>query len=64
MSEVTRRLLARFPDARPEVVDALVNDLHHEFDGDPIRDFIPVLVERQAVERLRAIPAQRGPSSA
>jgi hypothetical protein len=52
MSEVTRRLLARFPDARPEVVDALVNDLHHEFDGDPIRDFLPVLVEREAVARL------------
>jgi hypothetical protein len=52
MAEVTRRLLAKFPEARPEIVDALVNDLHHEFDGDPIRDFLPVLVEREAVARL------------
>jgi len=52
MSEVARRLQERFPDARPDVVDALVQDLHHEFDGDPIRDFLPVLVEREAVARL------------
>jgi hypothetical protein len=52
MSEVTRRLQAKFPDARPDVVDAVVQALHHEFDGDPIRDFVPVLVEREAVARL------------
>ena len=52
ISEVTRRLQEKFPDARPDVIDAMVRDLHHEFDGDPIRDFVPVLVEREAVTRL------------
>ena len=52
ITEVTRRLQERFPDARPEVIDAMVRDLHHQFDGDPIRDFVPVLVEREAVSRL------------
>lgn len=52
MSEVNRRLRAKFPDAEPEIIDALVTELHREFDGDPIRDFVPVLVERQATDRL------------
>ena len=60
MAEVSRRLQAKFPDARPDVVDAMVAALHHEFDGDPIRDFVPVLVEREAVARL--VP-QRNPRS-
>ena len=59
ISEVTRRLQEKFPDARPDVINAMVRDLHHEFDGDPIRDFVPVLVEREAVTRLAPQRAER-----
>jgi hypothetical protein len=62
LTEMALRLRERFPTEPPETIDKVVRDYHREFDGDPIRDFIPVLVERQAVERLRAIPAQRGPT--
>jgi hypothetical protein len=60
MTEVSRRLRAKFPDTRAEVIDATVAELHREFDGDPIRDFVPVLVERQAVERLASTSRHEG----
>lgn len=52
ISEVKKRLRARFPAAEPEVIDLLITRLHHQFDGRPIRDFVPVLVERQAADHL------------
>lgn len=36
----------------------VVHEAHHELDGNPIRDFIPVLVEHEARERLQATGAQ------
>jgi hypothetical protein len=61
LSEMAIRLHERFPTAPTSTIEKVVRDYHSEFDGDPIRDFIPVLVERQAVERLRQIPLQQGP---
>jgi hypothetical protein len=29
--------------------------VHHQFDGRPIRDFIPVLVEREVVDHLSSV---------
>ncbi len=59
LTELSARLRERFPTALPETIDTVVRGSHREFDGDPIRDFIPVLVEREAVARLRQIPDQR-----
>jgi hypothetical protein len=57
--EVRDRLQDRFSHVRPAEVARTVDEAYHEFDGNPIRDFVPVLVERVAAERLRSIPAQR-----
>ena len=47
-----------------EVVDAAVARFHREYDGRPIREFIPLLVERQVREHLSgSIPAQRRSAS-
>ena len=46
------RLRGRFPDAPPESIKQAVDEVHHQFDGRPIRDFIPVLVEREVVDRF------------
>jgi hypothetical protein len=62
--ELAERLRTRFPDAPADAVDQLVTQIHHEFDGHPIRDFIPVLVEREAVDQLRARPRARVGASA
>lgn len=55
IAEVARRLRARFPGAGPAVIEAMVSDLHRTFDGTPIRDFVPVLVEREAMDRLSSM---------
>jgi hypothetical protein len=62
LDELAGRLRERFPEASPDGIRQLVDEVHHQYDGSPIRDFIPVLVEREVSEhfseRLR-VPAQR-----
>ena len=52
MAEVQERLEARFPDLDPTVVEAAIRVCAAEITG-PVRDFVPLLVERAARERLR-----------
>ena len=53
VDQVVDRLAARFPDVSRDRVAAVVGEEHLELEGNPIRDFIPVLVEHEARERLR-----------
>jgi hypothetical protein len=53
IDEVIGRLRGRFPDVTEERIREIVTTEHSAFDGRPIRDFVPVFVERAAVERLR-----------
>ena len=59
--EVEARLRRRFPDLDPAVVEAAVRLSYAELTG-PIRDFVPLLVERAARDRLafavRDLPAE------
>lgn len=48
------RLNARFADIPAETVREAVHAAYDEFKGKPIRDFVPVLVERSATARLVA----------
>ena len=49
--EVQARLEQRFPHLHPDVVAAAVAVAHSGLDG-PVRDFVPVLVEHAARDRL------------
>ena len=51
LGEVKERLAERFPDLGPDVVEAAVRVAHSQLTG-PIRDFVPVLVEHIARDRL------------
>ncbi len=51
MAEVQERLEARFPDVDRTVVEAAVRIAQSEITG-PVRDFVPLLVERAARARL------------
>lgn len=54
---VDQRLRRSFADFYSgEAVTHTVREIHHRFDGRPIRDFVPVLVERYAREEL-CVPA-------
>ena len=60
LDQVTHRLSESFANRfSPAQVDERVNIIHHRFDGSPIREFVPVLVERIAREELRHSAPQR-----
>ena len=52
VTEVVQRLAGSFPDLAPDVVEHTVHSSHERFAGSPIRDFVPVLVERMAKTSL------------
>lgn len=61
VDQVVDRLAARFPDVPRDHVAEVVGKEHVDLAGNPIRDFVPVLVEHEARDRLRvegATPTQ------
>ena len=56
--DVQARLAERFPDLDAAVVEAAVRVAYTGLQG-PIRDYVPVLVEHAARERLRALARER-----
>lgn len=52
IADVATRLTSRYPDISAETVATTVEQAHARFDQSPIRDFIPLLVERQAGAEL------------
>ena len=57
---VAQRLQTRFPDLDSDTINRVVESAHHVYDGRPIRDFVPVLVEREARDVLHRLPRQQG----
>ncbi len=53
ISQVVTRLLNKFPTASAEVEAAVETAVAH-FAGCPIRDFVPLFVERTATAKLAA----------
>ncbi|MGC5172770.1 three-helix bundle dimerization domain-containing protein [Micromonospora sp. DT81.3] len=53
IAAIIERLEKRFPNVPPPEVAAVALEAHDAFNGHPIKTFLPVLVERQAQERLR-----------
>ena len=53
---VRARLYPRYPDVDRYLVDEVIDTALHRFDGCPIRDFVPLLVERAATRALNASP--------
>jgi hypothetical protein len=52
ISEVTQRLTRAFPTVPPETIAEVVPDVHVKFDGAPLREFVPLFVERRARSAL------------
>lgn len=51
--EIIAHLLVRLPEAPADEVERTVVALFHEWADSPVRSFLPVLVEKEARERLR-----------
>lgn len=54
IAEVIERVAEKFPDVEPEVVRETVDAKLDGFDEAVVRDFVPVLVEHEAADELRA----------
>jgi hypothetical protein len=57
IDQLTERLHQRFPALPAERIDLTVQVHYHQFDGSSIRDFVPIFVERNAVEDLSLLVA-------
>jgi len=52
LHRVSARLHTRFPQAEPDRLRRVVESAYHELDGARVRDFVEILVEREAAEAL------------
>jgi hypothetical protein len=59
IAHVVQRLSAQFSMLDPGVVQRAVRETHRRFDGHPTREFVPILVEDSARDRLRVTPVRR-----
>ena len=55
INEVVDRLAKQFPHVSADKVAVVVSQTRPEFDDVPIRDFVPLFVERGAKARLREL---------
>ena len=55
IQHVVERLTQRYPAVEPETVMTVVHRSHAIFDGRPVRDFVPLFVERRSQEELAKI---------
>ena len=53
LGQVVARLRNQFPELPGEEIQRAVHRRYSGFDGGPIRDFVPILVERSAREDLK-----------
>ena len=53
MADIIERLSKQFPAVPQAEVATLTHEAHHVMDGRPIRNYVPVLVEREVKERLK-----------
>ena len=57
IEQLVVRLTNRYPTIEKATVEGVVRDVHARFDGRPLRDYIPLLVERSARSELSRLHA-------
>jgi hypothetical protein len=55
IDQVVKRLTIRFPTLDPVTVLCVVDEIHGRYDGRPVRDYVPLFVERNAVTELNRL---------
>jgi hypothetical protein len=56
------RLRHRYPDVPEDFVHEIVDSARRRFDQAPIRDFVPLFVERHTKEKLETLVTSAGPA--
>jgi hypothetical protein len=52
IDQVSDRLMQKYPSVPADTLAAVVRDVHARFDGRPVREYVPLLVERFADDEL------------
>lgn len=52
IDQLAQRLASAYAHVGPDEVARVVNEEYSRFDGRPIRDYIPLFVERHCADRL------------
>ena len=52
IDQLAQRLASVYTNVESDQVARVVNEEYSRFDGRPIRDYIPLFVERQSADRL------------
>lgn len=64
LTDIIDRLTTRFPLHSRATVAEIVSDAHRGYDDSDLRDFIPLLVEREASRKLEHTTTQTAPTQA
>lgn len=62
VAEVTSRLRRRFPHLSDEELEPMVKSTLAGYDDSKVRDFVPILAEREVVAQLRRRAHTLGPA--
>ena len=57
IAEISERLGVRFPDIPSGTIREVVTEAYGELEDARVRDFVEVLVEKQAKKRLKSLTA-------
>jgi hypothetical protein len=60
IEQLVGRLTSRYPTVSESTVASVVRDVHSRFEGRPLRDYVPLLVERNARTELERLGATAG----
>jgi hypothetical protein len=60
IDQIVARLTSRYPMVAASTVSTVVHDIHSRYDDRPVRDFVPLLVERNAKSELARLGAMSG----
>lgn len=58
IADISDRLTPRYPDLPADTIRTVVSAVYAEFSDAKVRDFVEVLVEKQAKKRLKSLQAQ------
>lgn len=57
IDQVVERLADTYPSIEAATVSSVVYDIHARYDGRPLRDYVPLFVERNARTELERLGA-------
>jgi hypothetical protein len=60
IDQIVVRLTSRYPTISASTVQTVVHDVHARYQDRPLRDFVPLFVERNAKTELDRLGARAG----